>query len=135
MATGYLKITAPSVILNGIPIAIVPNSFMFTLGRGKISKKTQSLGGLATEVVSGRDASTQLSVFKFKTYNTPQNMNLIVDLQELVDGIVIQFADTESSLTGISRFGGITNDPDYNLGVDGETEIEITGSPVKLSGV
>ena len=48
------------------------------------------------------------------------------------DGIsnLVQYINPEGQSGSISR-AIVTNDPNYNLGVDGETEIEMKGSQVK----
>lgn len=67
----------PQIVVNGITIFIVPNSFKYTEGLGEDTFKVQSGGGGATDVVYGRNVEKEFSEFSFEVEPTDDNIELI----------------------------------------------------------
>lgn len=116
----------PTIEVNDVPIAIVPNSFSFKTGKGDKAVSTQSAGGDAIEVVITENAETKKSMVKFKLKNTASNLQAVKDWSDL-------FANTitvsEQEITESFRDMVITTEPERMIGADGELEIEWEGAP------
>jgi len=128
MATKAL--VQPSLLINGQVVNIVPNSLEITKGTGTKNVKTQSTGGGNTNNVVFDDLSARVSVLKFKIFNTVANMDFIDSIVESDIGNLVQYINAQGQSGSISG-AVVTNDPNYALGVDGETEIEMKGEKVK----
>lgn len=121
----------PTLIINGEVVNIVPNSLEVVKGTGTRNVKTQSAGAGQTQNVVFDDVSTKVGMIKFKIYNTVPNMNFIDDIAAITDvGNLVQYINIEGQ-SGSMNNAIVTNDPSFNLGVDGETEIEMKGSSIQ----
>lgn len=120
-------ISTPSVIINNIPIGIVPNSLKFTEGFGEQTMRTQSAGGGTVDVVYSLNAESLMSKVSFEMINTAENVALARGWKSNLNDNAISLID---SATGFSRnFANmaLTTDYEVNLGADTTISIEFMG--------
>lgn len=117
----------PSVQVNDATIAIIPNSASYKTGKGDINVRAQSAGGNSISIVKTENAETKISMVKFKLYNTQNNVALVREWQDSVDGNTINMSD--GSYIESFREMYIISDPEIMLGADGEIEVEFNGLP------
>ena len=60
----FFSLSTPQISINGVNIAIVPNSCTFTEGFGAQTVNVQSAGGGSVSQVISNDVSTNLSTVK-----------------------------------------------------------------------
>lgn len=120
------SLSNPTLEVNDDTIAIIPNSLVFILGKGKKTVKTQSTGGDGIEVVISEDAETKKSMVKYKLTNTKKNLQFVKDWQNLFSNTI---AISERDFSESFRDMVVTNDPERAIGADGELEIEWEGAP------
>ena len=64
-----IKLSNPTIVINNIAVAIVPNSFSFTEGFGEQDIKVQSAGGGSVQTVLSSNVETNMSMVKFSLHN------------------------------------------------------------------
>lgn len=116
----------PTVKVNDVVIAIIPNSLSYKPGVGDRKVMTQSAGGNAIETVVSEDATTKKSMVKFKLYNTEANLQRTKDWNDL-DSSTIRLS--EGNIAESFRDMVITTEPERSIGAEGELEIEWEGAP------
>lgn len=122
-----IGLASPTVEVNDVPIAIVPNSFSYKPGKGDKSVKAQASGG-NVEIVIYENAETKISMVKFKMTNTGENFDFIGGWTDNINGNSIRVSEGE--ITRSFRNMVITTEPEYMIGVDGELDLEFQGTPV-----
>lgn len=116
---------APTVMVNGVSVAIKPNSFSYKEGFGERKVRIASGGGGTLTQVVSEDIETQLSTCKFMLYSTSDNVSLVRTWQKDGDANAVEVTDKDN-FSRVFTNAIITNDPDVALGVDGELEVEFT---------
>lgn len=126
MANAIVK---PSLIINGEVFNIVPNSLTFVRGTGEKEVKVQSAGGNQLENVILDNIQTAVGQIKFKQFNTEDNISAMLDVINNGSNNTVQFVSNEG-LSGTLRQAIVTNDPEFELSVDGETEYTMKGQQI-----
>lgn len=121
-----IAITTPSVIINNLPIAILPNTLKYTEGFGEQSVRTQSAGGGSVEVVWSDNAESKMSTVSFDVINTNGNIALIrrwkANTNQNAISVVAQgFSRSFSNMA-------LTNDFEVELSADGKISLEFKGN-------
>lgn len=116
----------PTVEVNDVSIAIVPNSLSYKNGSGDKKVLTQSSGGNAIEVVITEDAETKKSMVKFKLYNTAGNIQLTKDWGALFSNTI---SISEDQIAESFQDMVIITEPEKDIGADGNLELEFEGAP------
>lgn len=125
---GFSAISTPTIQVNNETISIVPNSFKYKNGRGERKVRTSSAGGSATDVVFTEDAETKKSMVSFELINTPTNIALAEDWQDLLNANAITASDNNQNFTKSFANMAVINDPEVSLSQDGTLTIEFEGS-------
>lgn len=124
---GKIAITNPTVTINNTPIAVIPNSVMYTEGKGEQTVRVQSSGGGNTEPVVGDNVETKKSKFNMGLYPTAGNI-------EIARGWKSNPAANAISVTGNGNFNRsinfstLINDYEVPLGADTTMDLEFEGA-------
>lgn len=121
-------ISTPSVIINNIPVSIIPNSLKYTEGLGEQTMRTQSAGGGSVDVVYSVNAESLMSTLSFEIINTAENIQLARGWKSNRNDNAISLID---NATGFSRnFANmaLTSNYEVNLGSDTTIAIEFMGN-------
>jgi LEA14-like dessication related protein len=121
-------ISTPSVIINNIPVSIIPNSLKYTEGLGEQTMRTQSAGGGSVDVVYSVNAESLMSTLSFEIINTAENIQLARGWKSNANDNAISLVD---NATGFSRnFANmaLTSNYEVNLGADTTIAIEFMGN-------
>lgn len=116
----------PTLEVNDVVIAIVPNSLVYKNGFGDKSVKVQSSGGNAIETVITEDADNKKSMVKFKLYNTAYNIQLGKDWCTSFDNNI---AISEGEIAESFQQMVVVTEPEKQIGADGNLELEFEGAP------
>lgn len=116
----------PTVEVNDVTIAIVPNSLSYKNGSGDKKVFTQSSGGNGVQIVITEDAETKKSMVKFKLYNTAANIQLTKDWGVLFSNTI---SISEDQISESFQDMVIVTEPEKNIGADGDLELEFEGAP------
>lgn len=116
------RIANPSVLVNNMPIAIIPNSFDFTEGLGEQTVEPQSAGGNQTVSVYSEDVKSRLSTVKFALANTDANINMARSWKTNANNNVIIVNGESMSRTFTNA--SLTADYEVPLGADTNLELE-----------
>ncbi len=124
-----MSITNPEVVINGSPVAIVPNSCKFDEGQPKKNIRAAAVGDTLVQDFS-QNIEEAFSKFSFQLLPSVDNINLVKALQVLNNTNLVTITGTETVLGAekqlIRTFNNatITNQPEVNLGADGIIEVE-----------
>lgn len=116
----------PLLSVNNIGWFIKPNSLSFKSGIGDRKVRTASAGGTLQTYVT-EDIETQRGYLKCIVYTDVEAIRNIETAQLNFDTNAISWQEHGES--GSMTNATITNDPEINTGVDGETEIMFEGDP------
>lgn len=120
-------ISTPSVTVNNIAIAIVPNSVTYTEGLGEQTTRTQSAGGGSVQVVYSQNAESKLSMIRFELINTAENIALIRQWKANTNNNAISITDTGFTRTFTNA--SINSNYEVNLGSDTTIALEWMSNP------
>lgn len=120
-------ISTPSVIINNIPIGIVPNSLKYTEGLGEQIMRTQSAGGGSVDVVYSLDAESLMSTVSFELINTNENIDLARLWKTNENNNAISFVDSRTGFTRNFANMALTSNYEVNLGADTTISVEFKG--------
>lgn len=121
-------LSTPTITVNNVVVAIIPETFTYTEGKGEATLRAASSGGGRVTTVFTRNVSTQISAPKFGLYNTNESLDLAREWANNDDENVI----TATDVNGFSRtFSGaaITNDYEPKLSSDGSIDLEFMSLP------
>jgi len=121
----------PTVIVNGQPFPIKPNSLEITLGLGEFKVLVESFGGNQVAEVISEDLESQKGKIMFKMYNTNENLKAAADLKLNGANNTVQFTTSEG-LGGSMSNAIMINDVKAQFSPDGEIDIELEGSQVDI---
>ncbi len=116
------KISNPSLAMNNLPFAIVPNSFSYTEGLGEQDVVVQSAGGGSVQSVFTDNVEMRYSSLKFDMQNTVENIDLIRTwkINENNNGM------TGTAPSGWSRtFNSVVLTSDYEVNLGSDTVISL----------
>ena len=122
------SLSVPRVRLNNETLAVVPNTFKFTTGRGEYTHRRGSLGGNGTVAVVSKNAETFKSMASFEIYPTVENVSRIdTAKQNFAENTLI--ADENGKSYVFTNYT-ITNDPEINTGNDATISVEGEADPI-----
>jgi len=121
-------LSSPTVVVNGDVIAIKPNSFKYTEGRGERIVRTQSTGGGAVTQVITDNVETQRSKFSFIVLTTSEAVEKIRTWQDNLAANTVEVSD-RGDFARSFQSAIIVNDIDLNLGADQEVEVAFESKP------
>lgn len=116
----------PATLINGEPVAYVPNSIEFSDGYGDRNIRTQTTGGGNVEQVITEDVETQMGRVKFTLLSTTENIARITEWQQNIDANAI-----ELSAPGLTRQYArmtIVSEPPKPGGQDAQFDVEFQGT-------
>lgn len=122
-------ISTPSVIINNLPIAIIPNSLTFTEGFGEQTMRTQSAGGGSVDVVYSVNAESLMSKVTFEIINTDQNIALARNWKSNSNDNAISLIDSRTGFARNFSNMALTSDYEVSLGADTTITVEFMGNP------
>ncbi len=121
------KIYNPTLIIDNLVVAYLPNSLRYTEGLGEQKLKVQTGGGGTVQNVFAEDISKKQSHVKFKMEPTAENLDFIRAIKADFNGHVITLSDGDFTRTITGAI--LVNDYEIGLGMDEEFEVEFLGSP------
>ena len=124
-------ISTPRLEISGKLIAIKDAQLEINYGHSTKKVTPASVGGGKTVQYVSEDSSTQVGSVKFKVVTTELNCQIFNDFQASDENLEVNFSQPKTGWRGTISNAVIVNNPSFTANVDGETEIEIHGSPVK----
>lgn len=125
----FTQISDPSVLINNVAVAIVPNSCTFDEGFGEQDVKVQSAGGGQLQQVFANNVETNKGKVKFSLAATVANINLArqwkANQNRNVVAVTASVAD--GTLTRTFTNAALCNNYEVNLAADGVIELEFQG--------
>jgi len=121
-------IANPAVSMNNIPIFIVPNSFMYTEGKGEQNVRVQSSGGGGVDPVISDNVETNKSKFSFSLFPTKQNIEIARGWKSN-PGLNAMCVTADDNFNRSVNFVTLTNDYEVPLGADTTMDVEFEGAP------
>lgn len=122
-------LSVPGIIVNDVPIGIVPGSYTSVRGKGSITVRNQSTGGGSAKSIHTENAEDKIGKMKFDVYNTDENKTYFKDWKANIGGNTVI-----ASQTGIKPESGqnmsVVNDPEWEGSPDGVVTIEFEGDPL-----
>lgn len=122
------KIYNPSIIIDNLVVAYVPNSLSFTEGLGEQKLTVQTGGGGSVQQVLSDDITKKQSTVKFKLLPTADNIAFMRALKADLGGHVITLSETGSDFSRTIVNAILINNYELQLGSDSEFEVEFHGS-------
>lgn len=121
-------LTNPSVVINNISIAVVPNTVAFTEGLGEQVVKTQAAGNNSVESVYFDNAETKLSMVKFSLYPTEDNIKRVREWKTNANANAITISGENGFNRGFANMA-LTTQYEVQLGTDQPFEVSFEGDP------
>ena len=123
------QISDPSVVVNNVTVAIVPNSLEFDEGLGEQEILVQSAGGGVTEQVFSDNVETALGMVKFSMRSTVANIELARAWKSNRNQNAVTITATTDDGTFARTFTNAAIVSNYTVGLasDGIIEIEFKG--------
>lgn len=122
-------LSVPAVLVNNIPISIIPNTFKVKMGRGETKVESASQGGGASSSVHSEDAKTRVGEMKWEMYCTEDAITFFHDWKANTGSNYI--ATVQPFLNPMTMaFASLCNDPEFEFTADGKVAIEFKGDPV-----
>lgn len=118
----------PTVQVNDVTIAIIPNSLSYKTGTGNKTVKSSSAGGDSIEIIVTDDVESKKSMVKFKLFTTAANLAAVKSWTKLYSS-TIRVSEAGAAVESFSQMV-IINEPERAIGADGELEVEWEGAPV-----
>ncbi len=121
-----IQLTDAAVLVNDEVVAINPNSLSFKEGFGSRTMRSASIGQGKVEQVYANDAESAIGMVKFELPTTPANIGLVRSWLQLENANVVGIAGStsEGDVTKTFTQAAVTNDPENNIGADGNIEVE-----------
>lgn len=125
----FIQISDPSVLVNNVAVAIVPNSLTFDEGLGEQNVLVQSAGGGQLQQVYANDVATNLGMVKFSLQATKANIDLARSWKSSQNRnvVTITAANADGTLTRSFTNAAICNAYEVPLSADGVIELEFKG--------
>lgn len=125
----FVQISDPSVLVNNVSVAIVPNSLVFDEGLGEQSVIVQSAGAGQTQQVFANDVSTNLGMVKFSLQATKQNIELARSWKtnQNQNVVTVTASNADGTITRSFTNSAICNNYEVPLSADGVIELEFKG--------
>lgn len=117
-----VQLANPRVLVNNLPVAIVPNSCSYTEGKGEQTVMVQSAGGGSVQSVYSNNVETNLSTVKFDMRATAENLETILLWKNNANANVISISG--DGLTRSFANAVLINDYEVNLGSDSVVSLE-----------
>jgi hypothetical protein len=124
-----LALSVPTVLVNNIPFAIVPNTFEFENGYGEINVRSASIGGGAGVSVHTENAENKIGMVKFQLFVTPDSRTAVQGWKQLI-GANLVTATQKNGIPVVLAGASMTNNPTFVATADGSVEIEFRGDPM-----
>lgn len=122
-----IAISLPTVVVNNVTVAILPNSFKYTSGFGEQKMRTQSSGGGSVDVVYSDDATSKMSKVTFEMINTSANEALARSWKANTNQNAISVTDSSGFTRSFANMA-LTSDFEVELGADGKIALEFMGN-------
>jgi len=123
------KIYNPTLIIDNLVVAYVPNSLSFSEGLGEQKLRVQTGGGGTIQNVLADDITKRQAKVKFKIEPTANNLAFVRAIKANLDGHVITLSDTDFTRTITGAI--LVSDYNIELGADSEVELEFMGNPAQ----
>jgi len=121
-----VQISDPSIVINNVAVAIVPNSVEFDEGFGEQDVLVQSAGGGSLQQVYANNVETNLGMVKFQMRSTTQNIELVRGWKANGNRnvVVITAKTDDGTLARSYTQAAITNNYTVKLAADGVIDVE-----------
>lgn len=121
------SLTNPTVLVNGSPVAYVPNSFEFSDGYGDRNIRTQTTGDGNVEQIITEDVETQMGRVKFTLLSTTENIAAVTQWMQNIDANAIELSAKPDFSRQYARMT-IVSEPVKPGGQDANFDVEFQGS-------
>lgn len=124
-----MAVSNPEIVINGTPVPIVPNSFVYNDGEPEKIVRAAVIGNTVTQEFS-KNVESAFSEFKFSIYPSVQNLDLVRALQKrdntnLVTATAAEVVSgSEKTWRRTFKNATISNKADKPLGADTVIELE-----------
>jgi hypothetical protein len=129
MQNDFYRIATPTVTIDNVVFAIVPNTFTYTEGLGEQNVRPQSSGGGSVTITVATNVETCFSSVKFSVENTQVNIEALRRVKSTSSFHVIAFFDNKLGFTRTVQQAVLTNNYDVGLGADTPISLEFMGAP------
>jgi len=130
------QLSDPTIILNGTPLLIVPNSVTFTEGLGESEVLTVSGGNGTSDVITSQNVETKKGMLKFSLRVTPDQIEEARTAKLSPAGNVLEFTGTtgigtpaEKTVNRTFQKATLITNYEVNPTNDGVIELEFEGTP------
>ena len=125
------QLSNAAVIVNNVPVAIIPNTLAFTEGLGEQNIRAASSGGGQTEQVFSENIEMRYSTVKFELPGTIENIALARGWKVNKNQNLIQISGRTSDGTLSRTFSqaALLTDYEVPLSSDGNITLEFRSNP------
>lgn len=115
----------PQVIINNVPVGVIPNSISYTEGLGEQIVRVFSAGGNNFQTAFGNNVESNMSTLKFSLIPTSDNVAIarVWKIRGNDNSITI----SDDNFTRTFRQAALLNNYEVNTSQDGNIDLEFTG--------
>jgi len=127
-----MSVANPELAVNGVSIAIVPNTLSFDEGQPEKVIRAQAVGNVVTQDFS-QNLTEAFSTLKFSLLPTVANIELVRSWQVANNTNILALTGVETVLGAEQQLvrtinnATVSNKPEINLGFDTQIEVEFKG--------
>jgi hypothetical protein len=125
----------PTIRVNDITLAIVPNTVVTMGGDGETNVRAASAGGNSIETIHTSNAESKIGSCNFSVYPTPGIERSLRAWKDNIGGNVVSLIERFSDGTTSSETfetASLINDPEKEKSSDGVIALEFKGNPSSL---
>lgn len=119
----------PTVLINNIPVNVLPNTFKCKIGKGEKKVRALVAGGNSTVSVVTIDSATKIGEVEFEVAVTPDALQNYSNWSDLIGQLAISAVQTGFGLPFQYQNMTLTNEPDFEGTADGKVKFEFKGDP------
>ena len=126
-----IQVADAAVTVNNNVVAIVPNSLVYTEGKGEQTMRAASAGGGQVEPIYSNNIETNLSMCRFDLPATVENIDLAREWKSNSNQNLVQLAGrtAEGNVTRTFTQAALLTDYEVPLGSDTNITIEFRANP------
>lgn len=121
------SLTNPAILINGSPVAYVPNSLEFSDGYGDRSIRTQTTGDGNVEQIITQDVESQIGRVKFTLLSTTDNIKRVTQWEQNIDANAIELSAAPDFTRQYAKMV-VMSEPSKTAGQDANFDVEFQGS-------
>jgi len=123
--------STPVIVINNIPIGVVPNSVTYKKGFGETTVRAASIGGGAITTVHTENVENKVGMVKFQIHVVDALIQQMTTWKANINANTVSGIDVRGIPFNLI-LASMVNDPDIPPTADGVIDVEFQGDPMAV---